>query len=154
MILKKQEIINTEVTKNNRRYPREVLMSIRDQINNRDKSRNVGQIGYPEGMETNLRRVAFTYSNAVVEDDVLYADIEILETEMGDEIKRLLELEVLTKSRSIRFRPAGSATIKGGMPVETLNLLGIPNVVSEDYKLLGIHAIYDSEDAINLKNDI
>ena len=127
-------ILNGEVTKNGRKYNPETLESIKDQINSRDKSMNIGQLGYPEGFDINLRNAAFTYSNAIVENGILYADIEILKTMMGDEVKRLLELGTSPSSKGIVFRPAGVGN------VESQNI--------NDYKLLGIHIILLGDDAI------
>jgi hypothetical protein len=140
MKLEKQLILNTEVTKNNRRYNTEALVSIRDQINNPDRN-NLGTMGYPESTLVELNKVGFSYSNAVVENESLYCDITILDTPTGESIKSLLE--------DLVFRPAGQATIKGEMPVETLNLLKVPNVVNTDYSLVCIFAISKSDDAVN-----
>lgn len=71
MILPKQMILNCEVTKNNRRYSIEVLESIRDQINSRSSDINIGTLGYPEGLNVNLRAAAFKYSGAEVRDGAL-----------------------------------------------------------------------------------
>jgi hypothetical protein len=140
MKLEKQLVLNTEVTKNNRRYNTEVLVSIRDQINNPDRN-NLGTMGYQESTVVELNKVGFSYSNAVVENESLYCDITILDTPTGESIKSLLE--------DLVFRPAGQATIKGGMPVETLNLLKVPNLVNTDYSLVCISAISKSDDAVN-----
>jgi hypothetical protein len=140
MKLEKQLILNTEVTKNNRRYNMEVLESIRDQINNPNRN-NRGTMGYPESTVVELNKVGFSYSNAVVENESLYCCITILETPTGESIKSLLE--------DLVFRPVGQATIKGEMPVETLNLLKVPNVVNTDYSLVCISAISKSDDAVN-----
>jgi hypothetical protein len=147
MILPKQMILNCEVTKNNRRYSIEVLESIRDQINSRSSDINIGTLGYPEGLNVNLRAAAFKYSGAEVRDGALYADIEVIETEMGDELKRLLLLE----RTGIRFRPAGQATLGGEVPVETLNLLNVPHVIKDDYELITIAAIRAEEDAVQFE---
>lgn len=136
-------ILNTEVNKNNRRYNKEVLDIIRDQINSNPET-NFGTIGYTTDLTVPLCDAAFRYSNAVVENNSLYADIETLSTPKGIDLLRMVESEM-----DIRFRPAGMATIKGGMPVETLNLLKIPNIVGDDYKLISIAAINPEDDAVN-----
>lgn len=142
MKLLKQLILNTEVTKNNRRYPIGVLETIKNQINL--SGQNIGTIGYTTDLVVTPTNAAFTYSNAIIENDSLYADIEIINTTKGIELKNIFET-----TTDIRFRPAGQATLKGSMPVETHNLLDIPKHVSDDYKLISIAAITASEDAIN-----
>ena len=146
MILKKQMILNNEVNLNNRRYPDEVLESIKNQINSNPKEMNIGTIGDRDTAHVNLRDASFTYSNAVVENGVLYADVEILKTMMGDELKRILEIA----PTEIVFRPRGIGTFEGEMPEETKNLLNIPNRISMDYKIVGMSAIDKSKDAFNI----
>lgn len=143
MIRLKEPILNTEATKNNRRYPLPVLEKIRDQINAREDYRNLGTIGYPEGLEIPLNKVAFQYRNAVVEDGVLYADIETLGTPHGARLAEMIESGV-----DLRFRPGGQSTLEGEMPMETHNLLGVPKHVSEDYQIITIAAISPEEDAV------
>ena len=150
--LNKVLIMNTEVTKNNRRYPKEVLESIRDQINSKDPSTQIGTMGFPEGLEINLRDAAFTYSNAVVEGDCLYVDISSLKTTMGDELVRRLELDRQFSTSSVRFRPGGMATTQG-VPVEVKHTLNVPDVVNSDYKIISVAAIDESEDALNIPTD-
>jgi hypothetical protein len=150
--LNKVLLLNTEVTKNNRRYTKEVLESIRDQINSEDSSRQIGTMGFPEGLEINLRDAAFTYSNAVVEGDCLYVDISPLKTTMGDELVRRLELDSQFSTSSVRFRPGGMATNQG-VPVEVKNTLNVPDVVNSDYKIISVAAIDESEDALNIPTD-
>ena len=91
MKLLKQPILNTKTTKNNRKYSSDLIELIGHQINRREKSRNLGMLGYPEGLVVDLPQVAFVYSNAVVEGDVLYVDIETLNTSKGIELERILE---------------------------------------------------------------
>lgn len=139
----KEPILNTEVTKNNRRYPLPILKKIRDQINSREDFGNLGTIGYPEGLEIPLSEVAFRYKNAVVEDEVLYVDIETVGTPRGIRLE-----EEITGGAEVRFRPSGTGTFEGEMPVETHNLLGVPNRIREDYQLITIAAITPEEDAV------
>ena len=143
MIRLKEPILNTEVTKNNRRYPLPVLKKIRDQINSREDSGNLGTIGYPEGLVIPLADVAFKYKNAVVEDEVLYVDIETVGTPQGTILSDMLEYEM-----DLRFRPIGTGTLEGEVPMETKNLLEIPNLISKDYQLITIAAITSEEDAV------
>jgi hypothetical protein len=103
----------------------------------------LGTIGYPEGLEIPLNKVAFQYRNAVVEDGVLYADIETLGTPHGARLAEMIESGV-----DLRFRPGGQSTLEGEMPMETHNLLGVPKHVSEDYQLITIAAISPEEDAV------
>jgi hypothetical protein len=145
MKLYKQLLLNTEVTLNNRRYPLEVIESIRDQINSRDEDRNLGTVGYEENLEIDLSKVAFKYSNAVIENNALYVDIEMLDTPLGKSLNEVLG--------DMRFRPAGTGTFDGGMPVETMNLLKVPSRVSMGYKILSVAAINPSEDALQMPKD-
>jgi hypothetical protein len=143
MIRLKEPILNTEATKNNRRYPLPVIEKIRDQINAREDSGNLGTIGYPEGLEIPLAEVAFKYKNAVVEDEVLYVDIETVGTPRGIRLA-----EEISAGADVRFRTSGTGTLEGEIPEETHNLLGVPKHVSEDYQLITIAAITSEEDAV------
>jgi hypothetical protein len=141
MKLDKQLILNTNLTKNNRKYSRRVLESIKTQINEND-GKNYGTMDYPKDEIVNFSEVGFMFSNAIIEGDSLYCDITLLETKVGETIKSLLP--------GVVFRPIGSATIKGEIPTETLNLLKIPNLVNDDYQLICISAIEKSRDAISI----
>lgn len=149
MILKRQLLLNTEVTKNNRRYPLEILESVRDQINGRDSSLNFGFRDYPtDEVFSDLEKLivknaAFAYSNAIVEEESLYIDIIALSTHEGMKFA-----EMIKEGLDLRFRPIGTGTLKGKVPAEVHNLLEIPNVVSEDYQLLSIGIVDPSQDAI------
>jgi hypothetical protein len=144
MKLLKQVILNTRATRNNRRYPIEVLESIKDQINKKDKSLNIGTIGYPTDLIVSLSDSAFRYSNAVIENEILYIDIETVHTPKGVELRNMID-----NKEDIRFRPGGISTLKSGIPSEVLNLIDVPNEVCIDYQLITISAIQASEDAIN-----
>jgi hypothetical protein len=143
--LKKVLLLNTEITKNNRRYTKEILESIRDQINSRNIDINIGTMGFSEGLAINLRDASFTYSNAVVENECLYVDIDSLNTTMGQELVRRLDIDF----HSVRFRPGGQATTQG-VSVEVKNTLGVADVVNIDFKLTTVAAIDESEDALNI----
>ena len=138
-------ILNTKVTKNNRQYPIEVLEIIRDQINSRKHEQNLGTIGFPQDLEIKVSDAAFRYSNAVIREQVLYVDIETIHTPTGIEFRRMIEVD-----HDLRFRPGGSATLEGPMPVETHNLLDTPKHVGLDYQLITIAAITADEDAMNM----
>lgn len=148
MNLYKQPILNTNASLNNRRYPLEVLVSIKDQIiEMSSKETAFGTIGYDyESLEKggiNLSKIAFKYSNPLIEDEILYVDIEILETPEGGILRSLLEAKM-----DLRFRPSGMASLVGEMPQEVHNLLDVPKHVSSDYKLVGLAAINPGEDAL------
>ena len=148
MKLYKQPILNTNASLNNRRYPLEVLISIKDQIiEMSSKGMGLGTLGYDtEGLEkcgVNMSKIAFKYSNPLIENETLYVDIEVLGTREGNLLKSLLEAQV-----DLRFRPAGTASLVGEMPQETHNLLGVPKHVATDYKLISLAAIGPEEDAL------
>ncbi len=145
--IEKYPLLDTSVNKNNRVYSIDVLDSICEQINQKRSDINLGTLGIPEGLEIKLRQVAFTYSNARVENDKLYVDIEILETNSGAELKQILEIGEEENKTLIAFRPFGAGTFEGEVPYETRNLLNIPNKISLDYKILGISAIPAKDDA-------
>ncbi len=149
MYIERELIINTKANKNNRLYPINVLELIRDQINRSDKWNNCGILGLPASEVITLGQVAFTYTNAVVEDESLYCDIEIIDTRRGDELKQILSYESDGHKRIV-FRPSGIGKFRGDGPEEVRNLLDIPNVIADDYRLLTISAIPVTEDAVNL----
>ena len=90
-----------------------------------------------------MSKIAFKYSNPLIENETLYVDIEVLGTREGNLLKSLLEAQV-----DLRFRPAGTASLVGEMPQETHNLLGVPKHVATDYKLISLAAIGPEEDAL------
>ena len=148
MKLNKQPVLNTNATLNNRRYPLEVLVSIKDQIiDMSSKETAFGTLGYDtESLEKatlNVSKIAFRYSNPLIEDKILYVDIEVLETPEGGILRSLLEAKM-----DLRFRPSGMAFLVGPMPQETHNLLVVPKHVSSDYKLISLAAINPEEDAL------
>jgi hypothetical protein len=148
MKLYKQPILNTNASLNNRRYPLGVLVSIKDQIIEMSSKETAhGTIGYDiESIKKggiNLSKIAFKYSNPLIENETLYVDIKTLETPEGKLLRSLLESGI-----DLRFRPAGTASLVGEMPQETHNLLGVPKHVSSDYKLIGLAAINPEEDAL------
>jgi hypothetical protein len=149
MYIERELIINTKANKNNRRYPINILELIRDQINRSDKWNNTGILGLPTSEVITLGQVAFIYTNAIVEDESLYCDIEIIDTKRGDELKQILSYESDGHKRIV-FRPSGMGTFRGEVPEEVHNLLNVPNVIADDYQLLTISAIPANEDAVNL----
>jgi hypothetical protein len=148
MYIERELIINDKPNKNNRRYPIEVLQKMRDQINSKDRWQNLGILGNPESSIITLGQVAFNYSNAVIEDNALYCDIEVIDTRRGDELKQILGYESDGHKRIV-FRPVGEGTFKGPVPEEVHNLLDVPNVV-DTYTLHMINAFPITEDAVNL----
>jgi hypothetical protein len=148
MNLNKQPILNTNATLNNRRYPLEVLVSIKDQIIEMSSKQSAfGTVGYDsESLEKatlNVSKIAFEFSNPLIENETLYVDIKTLETPEGQLLRSLLESEI-----DLRFRPSGMASLVGEMPQEVHNLLDVPKHVSSDYKLIGLAAINPEEDAL------
>lgn len=144
MKLKRKLLLNTKINANNRKYPLVVLESIRDQINNgEEEKRNFGFVGFDSFMSGNEdlnKEIAFVYNNAVIENESLYVDINILDTPRGEELK------ILNESYDIRFRPAGRAELPSSFDTN-VNVIGYPSVVGDDYKLVTIAAITKEEDA-------
>jgi hypothetical protein len=147
MYIEKELIINDKPNKNNRRYPIEVLQKMRDQINSKDRWQNLGILGHPESNVIRLGQVAFNYSNAVIEDNALYCDIEVIDIHRGAELKQILEYEKDGHKRIV-FRPIGEGSFNGEVPEEVHNLLEIS--VVDRYDLLMISAFPITEDAVNL----
>ena len=100
MIHFKQMVINSNFT-NHYLYDNDLLMAIRDQINQSEK--NLGQIDFPNtNTPIELSKAAFLYRNAVVEKGILYVDIETIHTPSGITFRRLLESDI-----EIVYKPAG-----------------------------------------------
>lgn len=146
MKLEKQLILNTRPTLNGRMYPLKVLEQIRDQINSNDPSINIGTLGYPEGLDISLTDAAFTYTNAVIENDCLYVDIQILSTPDGEKIKHQIEVDQRVGVSSRVFRPAGQASLEG-------ELSDSHRMVCDDYKIITIASILNDEDAIQTNEE-
>ena len=140
----KQLLINEIPTKNGRRYPREVIAKMAEQIKEKEsQGLNLGTLGVIEHTTVPLDKVAFSYKNPVIEEGSLYVDISILGTPCGNELKTVLD--------SVVFRPAGMSTKYPHPAHETaIHLLGVNVIVGDDYELITINAIPKSEDAINI----
>lgn len=106
-----------------------------------------GTVGYDlESLEKstlNVSKIAFEFSNPLIENETLYVDIKILETPEGQLLRSALEAKM-----DLRFRPAGMGSLDGEMPQEVHNLLDVPKHVSSDYKLICLAAINPEEDAL------
>ena len=138
MKLEKVQILSTSPNLNGRMYPLHVLESIRDQINSNEPHRNIGTMGYSEGLDVNLTDAAFTYANARIIDEALYVDIESLKTPKGDTFKHSIEVDSRCDNTHIVFRTAGRGTLKDGDGVQ---------VVNDDFRLISVAAINKDEDA-------
>lgn len=130
MILKRILLLNTNQTNNNRCYTIESLQSIADQINESPTHKKFGRNKYESAILT-LSEASFTVSNAVIENNSLYIDIEVLSTPAGEELKNMIN--------EVAFRP----------------MTMIPS--DEDYKIISSKltylytaAIEKSTDALNL----
>lgn len=101
MILYKQVLIDSKAT-NAYFYDSDLLMLIRDQINQSEK--NLGQFDFPDTTNAiDLAKAAFLYRNAVVEKGILYVDIETIHTPDGIVFRRLVE-----SGTRIIYKPAGT----------------------------------------------
>lgn len=89
MVLKKQLITNTNVNQNGWRFSEEALESLRDQINNPDRSM-LGVVGYPNSVTLDAHKVSHSIFNAVIENGSLYADIQVLDIKAGEFLKYIL----------------------------------------------------------------
>jgi hypothetical protein len=136
MKLLKQPILNTKKTKNDTVYHIEVLEIIRNQINSKGDSLKLGTIGFPDGLTVSLSEGAFKYSNAVIENEVLYVDIETIHTPEGVKLRNTIDRDL-----QICFRPAGISTLLNDTPNK---------VVHSDYQLITIAAIQKEDDSLNL----
>lgn len=129
MALKKQLITNTNVNQNGWRFSEEALESLKDQINNSDRSM-LGVVGYPISTTLDLHKVSHSISNAVIENGSLYADIHVLDVESGESLKSILNECVFRTFTTID---------------ENIN----PRVVNHPY-LVSVVAILKDEDALTL----
>jgi hypothetical protein len=148
--LEKVLILNTKPNKNNRVYELKILELARDQINSREKCHNLGMLGIQEEAVVTMRRIAFMYENARIENEALYVDIEILSSNAGAELKQILEIEEEIKKPRIVFRPNGFGTYINSPDDNMMDMLKIPKRIAEDYQLISISAIPFNEDAIVL----
>ena len=67
-----------------------ILEDIKSQINSLEEKARTGFFGVPK-TETVLSEAAFRYSNAQIENKVLYIDAETISTPKGVEFRRLVE---------------------------------------------------------------
>jgi len=139
MKLEKQIILNSYPTKNGRVYTPQALEAIKKQINSSEKSRNLGALEYPEDLSVSMSDVAFTYSNAIIENGSLCVDIEILSTPMGEKLKESLEVDKRVGISRRVFRTAGQATLD---KVDNFSIVG------DDYQLMFIASVSSETDAL------
>jgi len=146
MLIKKRLIINTNVNKNNRKYSLAALEAMSNQINSGDRNSNLGILGEidPTGIIA-IDQVAFVYTNAMIEKESLYVDIEVLKTTAGNNLKRMIDTEFMV------FRPIGNAEVPESIGIgQMMDMLSIPQTVGEDYSLVTLTCIHESQDAVNL----
>ena len=135
-------VIYCGITNNNdRRYEVEEVRQQMDKLKERtDAKILLGQIGYPINPLTNtledvsLRDVSHSITDVLLEDGILWAKIQVLDTPSGKELKALLEQDAVV------FRPVCDGTVE--TIVET-NYVRI-----KDFR--GIHAVSVQEDAFNV----
>jgi len=120
---------------NGRIYPKELLYKIADQINNGQPL--YGEFGYPDKYDAvvNLSNASHVITKAYVDGDSLKAEVSILETFKGVELKKELDKNV--------FRPRGIGTVDEN------------GIMNDDYQLITFDAIKTEDDAfdniINIK---
>lgn len=136
MILRKQVLIDTNSRDNAYLYDNDLIALIREQIN-RAESDNLGLLGYPDTNSVSLSKSAFRYSNALVENGILYVDIETIHTPEGILFRRLLDSEV-----PMKFKAAGT-----GVTENILTSMGIKHTRpdSETYKFISVCAIISEQ---------
>lgn len=125
----KQLILNNKPTKNGRVYSTEILNKIASQINT--SAFMAGTIGYLDHV-VSVTEIAFQAKNAVVEENNLYAHIELCDLPKGKELCKILD--------NVVFRPAGMGYLNSNNE----------KVLEEDYHLLYIAAVPKETDAVNL----
>ena len=136
MILHRQVLIDTNSRDNTYLYDNDLITLIREQIN-RSESDNLGLIGYTDTNSVPLSKSAFRYSNALVENGILYVDIETIHTPEGIVFRKLLDSEV-----PMKFKAAGT-----GVTENILTSMGIaytrPDI--EFYKFMYVSAIVSEQ---------
>lgn len=148
--LEKVLILNTKPNKNNRVYELPILEIACKQINSRDKYENLGMLGIQESSIVNMRRIAFMYENARIEDNSLYVDIEVLSSNTGQELNQILDIEEENKESIIVFRPNGFGSYVNSAAADMMDMLYVPKRISDDYELLSISALPINEDALTI----
>lgn len=136
MTLRKQVLIDTNSRDNAYLYDDDLIALIREQIN-RAESDNLGLIGYPDTNCVSLSKSAFRYSNALVENGILYVDIETIHTPEGILFRRLLDSEV-----PMKFKALDAKVTKN-----ILTSMGIEHTKpdSEAYKFISVCAIVSEQ---------
>lgn len=148
-MLKDELIFNTIPNANNRFYPIETLRSILTQIEALPAEKRLGYLlehieeteGKPE-----IGKIAFSYSNVRLigagNDASLIADIEILDTPVGEQMK----MEELISEWHWVFRPSG----KFMMPPDAnmYQLLKVPIRIGPDYEFVAMTAIKSTVDSL------
>ena len=125
MKLEKVKLVEAGVpTSTNRIYLMPLIEKMYKKLASSQLHESFGGFGQPTGHTVNQEDVAFTYENPVIEDNVLYVDINILDTPKGKELMKQLD--------HVDFKPIGQ-----NGPVDE------NNVVQDSYELLSINAIIE-----------
>jgi hypothetical protein len=70
----------------------EILESIKEEINSRPKTKNLGVFGTLK-KNSKILDFSFRYSNPIIEEKNLYLDIETIHTPEGVEFRKMIEME-------------------------------------------------------------
>jgi hypothetical protein len=117
MIIEKTPIIDTKRTKNGWRYPISIIETMKEVIDSAQPHEKFGEFGFPKAHVIDVKNVAFTYDNPIIEDDTLYVDITVLDTPKGEELKK--------KVKKVSFVPVGLGTLNENKDMETYEFLSI-----------------------------
>ena len=125
----KFEIMKANVpNKNNRIYPLDVLNKMIEQVQPAISERRfLGQLGYPDEAVVQFGQVSHMVTDLRMEDDSMVAEIEVLNTPNGKELKKMLDED------KVAFRIFALGTGK-------INEDGML-VISENSKLVSINAM-------------
>lgn len=124
MKIERVKIIDTEPTSNGWVYPLPVLEKIYQKILSAQPHERFGEFGFPSGHTVDMDNVAFIYDNPQLEENELFVDINILETESGETLKELFT--------EVKFAPVGLGLVQD-------------DIMGEDYEFLSICAYNPQE---------
>ena len=126
MKLERVKIIESDnPTPSGRIYPASVVEKMYKKIAAAGPHERFGEMGMPEAHTVDLSNVAFVYENPLLEDGILYVDINILETDKGNELKEIVD--------NVEFKTTGFGEVDEN------------NIIQDNYEMISINAIPKTE---------
>jgi hypothetical protein len=87
-------------------YPKKVMQKAIDEYMQRDESIRFGCLGDEQNTEVELSKASHIVKDVTIEDDMVVADIKILQTPAGDDLQRLIDAKI-----PLNYSPRGMGSV-------------------------------------------